>query len=955
MRGKLKRVMATVLSFVVIFSMINSLITESVLALSGNQDIGVIFAYGGNHGDLVLQGGWHKGASNNRFAVWYTKADRKVMYCLEPGRGRSNDSDATSRDVNYIRNGLSNRFLNGYQIERFIGYIMAYGYTGTIDGGQEVRFLGRFDNPITESGGSSTTQLYEACQILIWETVVGERDSNFNYVAPDSGYSPCKAIHTTNGDTGDVFNQYYQTISDAVKNYGNIPSYMAPSMHDADLMEPLKPNSDGVFVLSNPGYTNIWDWSLSVVDRNGNNIWGARINRYDNVVEVTLPNGVNEAYISGRDRFFGDGVVAWSSDGSWGTDSPTQDLVQCGFADPVSGYRRLAVASGSIEIQKDSDYDMVSGFRFNLYFRGNVDADSQLLERSTEYSAVTDSNGIASFTGLPFGWYEIEEETPLYTTLTVTADRYDEVTGNALVYISEDGNSSITVDAFNSVSAVICVNKTDLITGEYIGFTSFNLYRDYDGDGVLSTYEEQSAICVRDDDGDGRINFEGIGVGAYLLREAEASGDYMLSDEVVSIVVRSPQKYEVDYANDVLGSVRLYKVDEEDYEEILTDAVFEVYRDVNNNRDYDLGIDELIGELRDYNEDGEYVLYNLSRGSYVLFETVAPEDHELNPNVYDFEITLQNLNVIVGNCSEGVFTNGDTIYGTRFMCTDDEDNRNVEYGETVTLYDHVMYENVIPGNVYELELIIMDKDTNEPLLDEDGNVISVNYRFVPEEVTGIARVPVTLDTTLLMGKTIVAYETMYREGRRVGFHADIESESQTLYVPFISTSATSDDGVSKIVVQSENTVLVDTVNFSNLQTNREYRIVGVVMDRNTGTVYREAEASEVVFTPLEEEGIVEVRFTINTVGFVGNLVVFEELYDVSTGTLIAVHRDITSEYQTVAVRAVPTNTATPVPGTPRTGETSTETVKLAVSGISLVAVSVIILLRYFKGFRKEDN
>ncbi len=967
MKLKNRKIALGLLSLTILMAILSNLFSMPVnAALTGNQDIGVIFAFGGNHGDITLQGGWHKGASNNRFAVWYTKADRKVMYCLEPGNGRANNSTASSRDTNYIRNCLSNRFLSGTQIERFIGYILAYGYTGSVDGGSDVRYYGHFSDPIRESGASTTTQIYEACQILIWETVVGERDANFNHVAPDSGYTPCKSIHTTSGNTGDVFETYYQGIANSVKNYGGIPSFMAPNIQGANAMAAVERSSDGFFYLTNTGKADLLDWTFTVVDSNRNVIPGSAVGLGGNLLKVRVPVGVTEAYLYGYNRFYGNGAVAWSSDGSWGPNSPSQDLVQSGFADPVSGYVKFKVDTGSLEIIKESDYGVVEGLRFNVYFRGDTSYSAPSESRLAANYIITDSSGHGSLDNLPFGWYEIEEVTPDHVRSVVESDIRDELTGNAIVYLAPGENNSLTVHAYNYVNAVIRINKTDKVTGEAIGFTSFNLYKDFNGNGIIDSEDEYTAINVRDDDGDGVINFENISVGNYLIREAETYGYYSLSNEVIPVSVISPEVYEVSYENDALGSVTLTKVDADNTDFVLTEAVFEVYRDVDKDGLFNAEIDEFVSEIRDTNQDGIYSLTDLSRDSYLLFETVAPEGYELDPNVYPFVIELTNLDVTVSNSATGFFVNKNTVYGTRFISSSSSDLRVIEYGTDVELLDNVNYRGVIPGETYKLQLTLYDAVTRTPLLDENGEALVAIHLFVPENSSGMVQVPITVNSSCFAGRTIVAFERMFRNNHLVGNHEDFNSSSQTLSVPSLSTTATSADGELKEVTASSSTELIDTVEYINLEVGREYRIEGVIMDRTTGLVYRgnvSAASSEVYFTPTESNGSANVRFSINTIGFSGDLVVFEELYDVSTGILIAVHKDIDSEGQTVTIKTKSTPTPTPTgsvtptprrPGTPSTGEGSGEFIKLSIAGTVIIAVSVLIITEYFRGFKKEE-
>ena len=67
-----------------------------------------------------------------------------------------------------------------------------------------------------------------ATQLLVWETVVGERDANFNHVST-GGYDTVKSVVSSNHPLYSQICSYYDSIVSSVQNHTKIPSFMARS------------------------------------------------------------------------------------------------------------------------------------------------------------------------------------------------------------------------------------------------------------------------------------------------------------------------------------------------------------------------------------------------------------------------------------------------------------------------------------------------------------------------------------------------------------------------------------------------------------------------------------------------------------------------------------------------------------------------------------------------------
>ena len=221
--------------------------------------------------------------------------------------------------------------------------------------------------------------------------------------------------------------------------------------------------------------------------------------------------------------------------------------------------------------------------------------------------------------------------------------------------------------------------------------------------------------------------------------------------------------------------------------------------------------------------------------------------------------------------------------------------------ETAKIVDRVKYSNLKVGKEYVVNGILMDKATNDPLLANDLPITSTVV-FTPKEKDGYVDVVFEFDSSLLAGTDIVVFEELTREGRLVAIHADIEDEEQTVKIIDIKTTATDATNGTHEMTLGTNVVLDDKVEYTNLTVGKNYTIKGTVVDKATGEAITTAEAT---FNPTEPNSTVDVLFNLNTDELQGKtLVVFEELYD-SEGKLVATHKDIEDEGQTVTVPVKP--------------------------------------------------
>ena len=180
----------------------------------------------------------------------------------------------------------------------------------------------------------------------------------------------------------------------------------------------------------------------------------------------------------------------------------------------------------------------------------------------------------------------------------------------------------------------------------------------------------------------------------------------------------------------------------------------------------------------------------------------------------------------------------------------------------VTLVDVVSYKNLIAGVEYEIKTVLMDKETGKAL----NGFEAIVTKFTPDAADGDVVVEFKLDAANLAGKTLVAFETIMRDGEVIIEHADIEDVAQTVTLPAIDASAILNE-----------TNVVDTIQYNNLQIGRNYVMISEVISAE-GKVLDRVVA---IFVPKTEQGMIKanIEFTFDVADYAGqDIIVRESLY-----------------------------------------------------------------------------
>ena len=364
-KTKIKRAVSFVMATVLSLSAFMSIGTSTAFAASGEKTkvYMVDFPRDGDanydgvwgHSNLTLKNGWHTGSSTHTNLKAIGSYSGNIAYCIEPGVSLSSGQSMNKYDENYFNNITANGVISGDEIRLFIGRILQYGYRGTISTSWRSQ---------NESAANSIAHAY-ATQLLIWETVVGERDANFNHKAA-SGCSNVKDVINAKHPLRSKIMSYYNSMVSSVQNHTVVPSFCTKSSGSAKVNELEWNGSKYVATLTDSnGVLSNYDFKA--------NISGVAFSTSGNKLTVSMDKAPSKEFTITASKKNGvrRGVVVWS-EGKHGQNSSVQDVVTYAqeVSDPVTGYVKMKVSYGSCQIVKTSEDGKVDGINFTISGNG---------------------------------------------------------------------------------------------------------------------------------------------------------------------------------------------------------------------------------------------------------------------------------------------------------------------------------------------------------------------------------------------------------------------------------------------------------------------------------------------------------------------------------------------------------------------------------------------------------
>ena len=289
----------------------------------------------------------------------------------------------------------------------------------------------------------------------------------------------------------------------------------------------------------------------------------------------------------------------------------------------------------------------------------------------------TGKNGTAKTKALYLGKYTITEtKSPFgyvtnpetYTVEIKYAGQNIEVTNTDLKVENIRQKAEITLQKV--------LEKYDLLgigdNGE-IANVAFALFADEDitaADGKVIPKDGLIEIINCDENGKVRFNTE-IPFGKYYVQEYSTDKHYIIDStkypfEFAYTPDTEVQHFDITSEKELInelkrGTVYTTKVDEEYPDNKLTGAKFEIYADVDGDKQFDPEVDKLVGEMKEVPVNiGNYYFTDLPVGGFFLYEKEAPAGFEKDDNYYYFEITEDGDEVTVENKAGVGFVNKPT-------------------------------------------------------------------------------------------------------------------------------------------------------------------------------------------------------------------------------------------------------------------------------------------------------
>lgn len=762
-------------------------------------------------------------------------------YCLQHGKGRVNNGAYVQRD--------------NYGMTEAMRRIIAYGYNTT-------NSLGKND------WYSDATAKTMVTQHLVWlasEGYITVDGTNWSW---GSGIDTDVERMANLAYNGSVVRSYYAELKDRLLRSEIVPSFAGKSSDGSDAQEIALQLVNGKYtatVTDTNGVLDLFDFQKAGFDisRNGNTL---------TISTSTLPE--QETTIIGAGYTVGDknSIAVWEDRDQ---QANIQHQATCPGTTQTMAYIKikgekpkytvtLTKTSADVKITNGNANYSLEGAVYYVYKDVNI-PDYPYWNYKPYATFTTDANGHAELSKkLENGNYvTIEQVAPLGYTLDTSVHRFSVDGKNTDIPVVDDpGYIQLTIKKKDSD------NNTGIASGD--AKLEGAIYRvAYLENGVTVTKDitiNASAVA----------RLSKLPIGKLKVWEISAPIGYKLDSTVHVYDIKAHQAtsdiYELepeDFTEDVFkGRISLHK-QYETLDNLAEEqgAEFDVYLKSAGSFD---AAKETERDHITTGADGIATTKDLPYGTYVVHQSKGGNGRQLvadfdvsiseDGKVYSYDLVNTQKNAqlkIVKTSEDGV------IEGIKFRVTRLEDSYSAEYvtdaaGEILT-ETLPIYADKDGTTKYQYRVEEMDTEETfgyqlpDPQIVElsEGEIASVSFHNVPIEI---------------------------------GTKATVEGEKEV-------------DPLDKVT-------LTDTVSYIGLVPGKEYKVVGVLMDKLTGEkllVNGQEIIAETTFIAEAKNGSVDVTFVFDATGLHGKeIVVFEDLY--RENVLLATHADINDEGQTVKIK-----------------------------------------------------
>ena len=529
----------------------------------------------------------------------------------------------------------------------------------------------------------------------------------------------------------------------------------------------------------------------------------------------------------------------------------SQDVTTCGFngGDPAIMTLNVKVElDGSMKIVKTSEDGKVSGVRFRVTGNG-VDTTVQ-----------TGTDGTIIVPNLKAGSYTVTE-----------LDVPDQYVQPKSQTVTVKANETATVSFSNVLKKwKATITKVDAETGAAQGDASIAgaVYGVYHGSDLIDQYTTNAS---------GQFTTKEYVCGDnWYIQEISPSSGYLL-DTTKYPVGAEPDKYTLEHnqipigvkEQVIKGKIQIHKQYEtlEGTPKDEAAAEFQVY--LKSAGSYD----KAKASERDTiitSASGYAVTKNMPYGTYIVHQTKGGAGREF---VDDFEVVISANNQTYSYELLNELKNGQLKI---IKISDDGKVEGIQFRVT-RLADNY-------SKVYTTDASGLILTETLPIFEDNEGKTKYQYRVEEldtKETFGYA-LPDPQIVELSEGE--IASVCFHNVPIEIGTKATVEGEKEV-------------DPLDKVT-------LTDTVSYTGLVPGKEYKVIGVLMDKETGEkllVDSKKITAETVFVPETKNGSVDVTFIFDATGLHGKeVVVFENLY--RENIEVAAHADITDDDQTIKIK-----------------------------------------------------
>lgn len=762
-------------------------------------------------------------------------------YCLQHGKGRVNNGAYVQRD--------------NYGMTEAMRRIIAYGYNTT-------NSLGKND------WYSDATAKTMVTQHLVWlasEGYITVDGTNWSW---GSGIDNDVERMANLAYNGSVVRSYYAELKDRLLRSEIAPSFAGKSSDGSDAQEIDLQLVNGKYtatVTDTNGVLDLFDFQQAGFDisRNGNTLM---------ISTNTLPE--QETTIIGAGYTVGDknSIAVWEDRDQ---QANIQHQATCPGTTQTMAYIKikgekpkytvtLTKTSADVKITNGNANYSLEGAVYNVY-KAYVNPNHDYTNDPVVATFTTQKDGHATLSKkLENGDYvTIEQVAPLGYTLDTSVHRF-----------SVDGKNTDIPVVDDPGRIRLIIRKKDSTTGSSTASGNASLA----GAVYRVSYLENGATTYKDitTNSAGVADLRDIPLGLVSVQEISSPAGYKLDTRVHTYKVHpsqtTPITFELEPADfteevmkDQIALHKQYETLDEPADE--QGAEFDVYLKSAGSFD---AAKETERDHITTGADGMATTKDLPYGTYVVHQTKGGNGRQLvadfdvsiseDGKVYSYDLVNVQKNAqlkIVKTSEDGV------IEGIHFRVTRLEDSYSAEY---VTNAAGEILTETLP--------IYADKD--------GANKYQYRVEELDTEETFGYQLPDSQPVELSEGE--IASVSFHNKPIEIGTKATVEGEKEV-------------DPLDKVT-------LTDTVSYTGLVPGKEYKVTGVLMDKETGEkllVDGKEITAETVFVPETKNGSVDVTFIFDATGLHGKeIVVFEDLY--RENVLLATHADINDEGQTVKIK-----------------------------------------------------